>query len=346
MVGAPHIAYHYIPLTCTTPSCLRLPDITATHYEIKPITIQSLSTFLGLTYENSYDFLDEFQTIYSTIQLTGFTEDALKMRLFIFALKDRAKHWFQSLEPNSITFWDQLQQVFLKKYFSIGRTNDTRRAITSITQYAGEPLHETWEKLKDLLRSCLHHVVPKWQLAQSFYDGLTKTSRSTVDASCEGTFMLKSEDEAWAMFENLSNNSRQQASNRRREPAPKAPKTKSLFEVGSPADIATQVVDAITKKLDQLMITSFASNAAHISTQLEPCSFCSSTMHEVNNCPSAVNYAHVSNEQANAAFSRPGNDPYSNTYNPGWRNHPNFSWKSPNVENSAPGPHNSTQSNR
>jgi hypothetical protein len=43
---------------------------------------------------------------------------------------------------------------------------------------------------------------------QSFYDGLTESSRSTVDASCGGTFMLKSEDEAWAMFENLSNNSR------------------------------------------------------------------------------------------------------------------------------------------
>jgi hypothetical protein len=90
--------------------------------------------------------------------------------------------------------------------------------------------------------------------------------------------MLKSEDETWAMFENLSNNSRQQASNRRREPAPKAPKMESLFEVGPPADMATQVVDAITKKLDQLM-TGFAPNAAHISTQPEPCSFCSSTMH-------------------------------------------------------------------
>jgi hypothetical protein len=70
------------------------------------------------------------------------------MCLFIFALKDRAKHWFQSLEPNSITSWDQLQQVFLKQYFPIGRTNDTRRAITSITQYEGEPFHEKWEGLR------------------------------------------------------------------------------------------------------------------------------------------------------------------------------------------------------
>jgi hypothetical protein len=139
-----------------------------------------------------------------------------------------------------------------------------------------------------------------------------------------GAFMLKSEDEAWAMIENLSNNFRQQASNRRREPAPKAPKTKSLCEVGPPADMATQVVYAITKKLDQLM-TGFAPTAAHINSQPEP---------------SAVKYTDIFNEQVNAAFSRPGNDPYSNTYNPGWRNHPNFSWKGQNAENSTSGPHN------
>jgi hypothetical protein len=41
MAGAPHVAlqHHYIPPTYTTPSCLRLPEITATHYEIKPSTI-------------------------------------------------------------------------------------------------------------------------------------------------------------------------------------------------------------------------------------------------------------------------------------------------------------------
>jgi hypothetical protein len=124
MAGAQHVALqdHYIPPTYTTPSCLRLSDIKATHYEIKPSTIQSLPTFLGLTHENPYDFLSEFQTICSTIQLMGFTKDALKMHLFIFAFKDRAKHWFQSFEPNSITSnepnsiasWDQLQQLFLK----------------------------------------------------------------------------------------------------------------------------------------------------------------------------------------------------------------------------------------
>ena len=132
--------------------------------------------------------------------------------------------------------------------------------------------------------------------ASAEYDGLTESSRSMVDASCGGTFMLKSEDEAWAMFENLSNDSRQQVSDRRRAPAPKVAKTESLFKVGHPVDMATHVVDAITTELDQIMTAGFAPNAAHISTQPEPCSFYSSTMHQVNNCPTVVNYTNVSNE--------------------------------------------------
>jgi hypothetical protein len=117
-----------------------------------------------------------------------------------------------------------------------------------------------------------------------------------VDASCWGTFMLKSEDEAWSMFENLSNNSIQQVSTRWRALAPKAPKTESLFEVGHSSDMTTQVVDAITKKLDQLMTIGFTPNATHMHTQPEPCSFCSSSMHHVNDWPTAENYANVSHE--------------------------------------------------
>jgi hypothetical protein len=166
-----------------------------------------------------------------------------------------------------------------------------------------------------------------------------------VDASYGGTFMLKNEDEAWAMFKNLSNNSRQQASNKRRAPTPKAPKTESLLEVGHSSDMATKV-DDIAKKLDQIIIASFAPNTAHMSTQLQSCSFYSSTMHHVNDCPTVGNYTDVSHEWVNAAFSRLSNDPYSNTYNPGWRNHLNFSWTSPNAENSTLRPHNQAQSSR
>ncbi|GAV62963.1 LOW QUALITY PROTEIN: hypothetical protein CFOL_v3_06485, partial [Cephalotus follicularis] len=66
--------------------------------------------------------------------------------------------------------------------------------------------HESWERLKDLIRKCPHHVIPKWQLVQCFYDGLTAQNRM-VDASCGGTFMHKNEDEAWQLFESIGENS-------------------------------------------------------------------------------------------------------------------------------------------
>jgi hypothetical protein len=134
---------HYLPTIYTSPTCLRMPDAIAAHYEIKLNTIQSLPSFLGLSTENPYDFLSEFLAICSTIKLSWFTKDTLMMRLFPFSLKEKAKHWFHSLAPNSITSWAQLQQEFPKKYFFIGKTNDIRRAITSISHYEGEQLYET-----------------------------------------------------------------------------------------------------------------------------------------------------------------------------------------------------------
>ena len=54
--------------------------------------------------------------------------------------------------------------------------------------------------------------------------------------------------------------------------------------------------------------------------------------HLFDNCPgnpASVNYM--------GSFNRQNQDnPYSNTYNPGWRQHPNFSWTNQNQPAAAP----------
>ncbi|MCI41680.1 retrotransposon gag protein, partial [Trifolium medium] len=45
------------------------------------------------------------------------TEDAFRLRLFPYSLRDRAKSWLNSLEPNSIATWNALAEKFLAKYF-------------------------------------------------------------------------------------------------------------------------------------------------------------------------------------------------------------------------------------
>ena len=87
-----------------------------------------------------------------------------------------------------------------------------RRAITGFAQLPNEQIHESWERLKELLRKCPHHGLSKWQIVQAFYEGLDDQVRQIVDASCGGAFMSKSEDEAYDLFEMLSENSINHAS--------------------------------------------------------------------------------------------------------------------------------------
>ena len=86
-------------------------------------------------------------------------------------------------------------------------------------------------------------------------------------------------------------------------------------------------IDALTKRLDALT-TSPSINAAHTYT-VDSCSICANPMHSVQNCSSTLVYSEYPMEQVNAVndYRKQSNGLYSETYNSGWRNHPNFSWK-------------------
>jgi len=86
-------------------------------------------------------------------------------------------------------------------------------------------------------------------------------------------------------------------------------------------------IDALTKKVDALVIGKSinAANPFHVGC----CSICASPMHLAQACPSLPTFTESPMEQVNAFndFRKQANGPFSETYNPGWRNHPNFSWK-------------------
>jgi len=69
--------------------------------------------------------------------------------------------------------------------------------------------------------------------------------------------------------------------------------------------------------------------------QPEVCSLCASPMHFTQNCPSLSTCAEYLPEQVNAFndYRKPTSGPFAETYNPGWRNHPNFSWKQNKPQN-------------
>jgi len=62
------------------------------------------------------------------------------------------------------------------------------------------------------------------------------------------------------------------------------------------------------------------------------CQICETNELSTNDCPTLPSFKECLHEQAYALniFQRPNHNPYSQTYNSGWRNHSNFSWKSDN----------------
>jgi hypothetical protein len=69
-----------------------------------------------------------------TFKITGASNDALRLRMLPFSLKDKAKVWLNNLQPGYITTWDFLVQKFLSKCFPLIKTAKLMSEINSFSQ--------------------------------------------------------------------------------------------------------------------------------------------------------------------------------------------------------------------
>ena len=79
-------------------SSIQRPPIQANNFELKTLTLQMLQNiqFHGLPSENLNTHLKNFIEVCDTVKKKGVTEEALRLRLFLLSLGDRAKHWLTS----------------------------------------------------------------------------------------------------------------------------------------------------------------------------------------------------------------------------------------------------------
>ena len=120
-----------------------------------------------------------------TIVVQGVTPDIIRLRLFPFSLLGKAKQWFYK-DKEAVNTWTKCSQVFLAKFFPLGKTNTLRGKISSFQQTSTETIPEAWERLQDYILACPHHGMEDWLVLQSFYNGLTSSSRAHLEAAAAG----------------------------------------------------------------------------------------------------------------------------------------------------------------
>ena len=117
----------FMNLTKTsTPSCIAFP-LNTPHTEFEPGMIQLLPTFHGLENENSYIHTREFKEVVATLCGQTQTLDVVRLRVFPFPFKDRAKVWLYSLKPRSTTSWDDMIRAFFHKFYPNHKTQNIKK---------------------------------------------------------------------------------------------------------------------------------------------------------------------------------------------------------------------------
>ncbi|KAE8705810.1 tRNA dimethylallyltransferase 2 [Hibiscus syriacus] len=215
------------------------------------------------------------------------------------------------LPPIFVTTWAEMVRMFLDKFFPSSRAAGIRREICGIKQKDIETLHEYWERFKRLCASCPQHGISEQLLIQYFYEGLLPMERKMMDAASGGAIVNKTPHDARELISIMAVNSqqfgfRQDTSSRR------------VNEVGS-SSIEHQL-SHLTSLVQQLVVEKMQ--------QVKACGICAAIGYPTDMCPTLQDDSH---EYTNAVgrFPDPPQmkyDPYSNIYNPGWRDHPNLNY--------------------
>ena len=280
--------------------------------------------FSGAKGEDPNLHIADFCQYCNTIRQAGVTQDQIREILFPFSLCGKAKLWFNGLNRTAlgITDWETLALNFYNKYYPAERTAVLRSAIQNFAQEADETLYEARERFKDLQRECPHHNLAQWQLIQAFYNGLGNSSRSVLDSAASGRFMNLNVDDAGQVIEDMAIHNSQYGN-------PRGFANKGKHNVDSVSFLQAQLT-SICQKLDNLTAApNSVANVSAVANHEAFCENCGIVGHWEQDCRSSM-------EQVNAFQTYRQNNPYSNSYNAGYWNHPYLSYRSTNVQNPPP----------
>ena len=126
-------------------SSILRPAVVANNFEIKPAIIQMLAQNdfeVDIERKDPHAHLTNFLEICHTFKYNGVSDDAIRLRLFLFFLTKKAKDWLKNQPADTFTNWALLSNAFLSKFFSPEKTAQLRNNITCFVQEDDETLYK------------------------------------------------------------------------------------------------------------------------------------------------------------------------------------------------------------
>ncbi|KAK9024412.1 hypothetical protein V6N11_004574 [Hibiscus sabdariffa] len=111
-----------------------IPEFEAEHFELKLVMFKMLNTigqFGGSLAENARQHLKSFLEVSTSFKIHGVSNDVLKLKLFPYSLRDKAKAWMNNLPSGSFQSWTNLCRDFLAKFSYSNMIDKLRNEITS-----------------------------------------------------------------------------------------------------------------------------------------------------------------------------------------------------------------------
>ncbi|XP_070672479.1 uncharacterized protein [Malus domestica] len=223
----------------------------------------------------------------------------LQMKAFSFSLMEKAKDWLYELAPGTVTSWESMTRAFLDKFFPTSRIILLRKRIIGIQQNQGESFPMYYKRFKAFVASCPQHQMKEELLIQYFYERLLPIERQMLDTSASGALVDKTLVAAKTLIANRALNAQQYEGVGQREP----PRQQHVNEVIDKPKVQENTI----------------------------CGVCSMQGHLNDQCLQLIENGgwETTHAVGYQGQNQPRNDPYSNTYNPGWKDHPNFKWREP-----------------
>ncbi|GJW55349.1 reverse transcriptase domain-containing protein [Tanacetum coccineum] len=113
--------------------------------------------FDGIQRADLHDHIHEFLAICDMFKYVETQSEAVKLLIFPFSLYDEAKTWFNELNEESITSWEQLRRAFINRFFPPSLFNRLLLEIRNFSQNIYKSLTDAWLRLKSMLRKGHRH---------------------------------------------------------------------------------------------------------------------------------------------------------------------------------------------